>query len=368
MKAHSLNRPLGGFAIIAMSVALLTACTPPDTEQVSVVRPVKLYEVVDQASQNLLKFPARVAANEQAEISFRISGELVEFPVKSGSHVEQGDLLARLDDRDIKNEVAARQADYDLAKANFDRTESLLAKEMASQADYDRSSAQLKSARVALQLAKDRLSDTVLKAPFTGRIAQTLVENYQSIVAKQPVLILQDINTLEIVIQVPEKTFSQVSQEKVDMNYRPSVTFAGQDCGECFATYKEHATAVTTGTQSYAVTYSLPKPEELTVFPGMGATLIIDKARMLPESRLTQEFLLPITAVLKNVSSGQSQVWVYDEETGTVQPRVVSVGRITQSGITVTSGVNSGDWVVAAGLSQLRPGMAVKPLERERGI
>ena len=357
-----------GAASIALSVGLLSACTQPETAVESVVRPVKLHQVEDRQSQDLLRFPARVAANEQAEISFRISGELTGFYARSGSLVEQGELLASLDDRDIRNEVAARQADYDLAKANFDRTESLLTKKMASQADFDRTSAQLESARVALQLAKDRLSDTVLKAPFTGRIARTLVENYQSIDAHQPILVLQDVNTLEVVVQVPERIFTRVSEDRINPDYRPYVTLTGQEDRHYPVTYKEHATDVTPGTQSYAVTYSLPKPADLTVYPGMGATLTVDMASLLIADQVEQEFLLPVTAVLEDAVSGQPQVWVYDEQAGVIQPRIVSVGRITQSGITVTSGVNNGDRIAAAGLSQLRPGMAVKPLERERGI
>ncbi|MBT8041129.1 MAG: efflux RND transporter periplasmic adaptor subunit [Gammaproteobacteria bacterium] len=357
-----------GAVLIAASAGLLIACAKPEPVQESVVRPIKLHQVEDRQSQDLLRFPARIAANEQAEISFRISGELTEFPVRSGARVEKDDLLAHLDDRDIKNEVAARQADYDLAKANFERTQSLLEKKMASQADNDSTSAQLKSAEVALQLAKDRLSDTVLKAPFTGRIARTLVENYQSVVAQQPILILQDVDTLEVVVQVPERIFTQVREDRINPDYSPFVTFTGQEDKEYTLTYKEHATEVTPGTQSYAVTYSLPKPEDLTVFPGMGATLTVDMARQLISDHNEPEFLLPVTAVLEDATSGQLQVWVYDEEAGVVQPQAVSVGRITQSGVTITSGVNNGDRIAAAGLSQLRPGMSVKPLERERGI
>ena len=364
--------PLARFLRVAatatVSLSLLTACSPSVEQQIETVRPVKLFEVVDRQSQNLREFPAIVAASEEASISFRIPGELLEYPATSAAIVEKGQLLARLDDRDSKNEVAARQADFDLAESDFRRIQSLREKQMVSQSDYDNANTRLKAARVNLQLANDRLSDTVLTAPFAGRIAQTLVENYQSVQAQQPVLILQDHTTLDISIQVPESILTQTRQDQVDTTYQPVVTFAGNAGSEYKVTYKEHATKVTPGTQSYEVTFSLPTPNSFTVYPGMGATLSIDMTKVTGNGAASSEFILPMTSVLKDDSTGKYTAWVYDEVTKTVNPREVTVGRITQSGITVTSGIESGDQIVSAGLNRLRAGMEVKPLERERGV
>ena len=372
MKPNSLARFVRTATMATVSLSFLTACSEPVEQQVSVVRPVKLFEVVNQRSQNLREFPAIVAASEEASISFRIPGELMEFPATPAMIVEKGQLLAKLDDRDLRNEVAALQADYDLAASDFHRIQSLRDKKMVSQSDFDNASTRLKASRVKLQLAKDRLSDTVLTAPFAGRIAQTLVENYQSVQAQQPVLILQDHQTLDISIQVPESILTQVQEGRVDPAYQPVVTFAGSPSGsngtEYKVSYKEHATRVTPGTQSYEVTFSMPAPQSFTVYPGMGATMAIDVTRVMGNDSSASEFIVPMTAVLKDDSSGQYQVWVYNTETGTVTPRSVTVGRITQSGITVTSGLEDGEQIVSAGLNRLRAGMEVKPLERERGV
>ena len=368
MKPTSLAGFIRVAATATVSLSLLTACSQPAEQQTSVVRPVKLFEVVNRQAQNLREFPAIVAASEEASLSFRIPGELLEFPVSSAMIVEQGQLLARLDDRDIRNEVAALQADFDLAEADFRRIQSLREKQMVSQSDFDNANTRLKASRVNLQLAKDRLSDTVLTAPFDGRIAQTLVENYQSVQAQQPVLFLQDHQTLDISIQVPESILTQVQEDRVDPTYQPVVTFAGRGGSEYTAAYKEHATRVTPGTQSYEVTFTMPAPESFTVYPGMGATLTIDMTRIMGNGNPDSEFIVPMTAVLKDDASGQYQVWVYNTETGTVTPRPVTAGRITQSGITVTSGLEDGEQIVSAGLNRLRAGMEVKPLERERGV
>ncbi|WP_252179730.1 efflux RND transporter periplasmic adaptor subunit [Endozoicomonas sp. 4G] len=350
------------------AVLLLTGCSQPQEEHKEVVRPVKLFKVESSNAGNLRQFPAKVYASEEAEMSFRIPGELVEFPVKQAEEVRKGQLLARLDDRDIRNELAARQADYDLAKTEYGRIKSLHQKKMVSQSELDNASARLKSAGAALELAKDKLEYSVLTAPFDGRVAQTLVENHQFVQAQQAILILQGSNTLDVSIQIPESIVSGIRKEDVDFSYQPVVTFAGKPGAEYKVSYKEHATRVTPGTQSYEAVFTLPVPEDLTVYPGMGATLTMDLAKVSPAANGGEHFVVPLSAVLKDNSTGKEQVWVYDEQNNTVHPVAVTVGTILQSGIELTSGLKGGERIVSAGVNRLRPGMKVRPLQRERGL
>ena len=366
-KLYSLHLKHTG-ALAVLSVSLLQGCTQPPEEQPDVIHPIKLFEVVDLQIQNIREFPARVEASQEALISFRIAGELQEFPVSSAQFVEQGQLLARLDDRDIKNEVVARKVDFDLATYDYRRIETLRKKQMVSQSDYDNAKTRLDSTRIALKQANDRLSDTRLTAPFSGRIARTMVENYQSVQPQQFVLLLQDHKALDISIQVPESILTQVQQDQIDPDYRPTVSFAGNAGIDYQVNYKEHATQVTPGTQSYEVTFTLPAPEGLTVYPGMGATLSLDMTKITASSHTGTEFIVPLTAVLQNNVTGKNQVWIYNPETRRIFPQDVSIGDVTQSGITITSGLKTGDQIATAGLSRLRDGMMVKPLVREPGV
>ena len=353
---------------VTIALCLLTACSEPEEQTTDVVRPVKLFTVKDSGSENIREFPATVKATEEAEISFRVAGELVNFPVHPADDVEKGQLLAKLDDRDFKNNVAVRQADYDLAASDYRRIASLRAKKVVSVADYDQANAKLKSSKVALQLAKDQLRDATLVAPFPGRIAQTMVENYQSVQAQQPILILQSSNTLDVSIQVPESIITSIREEEINHDYMPTVRFSGNPDKEYSLTYKEHDTRVSPGTQSYSVLFTLPTPKELTVYPGMGGTVTIDLSKVTTHAKALAEYVVPITAVLKNDSSGLNSAWVYNPDSGVVNPVDVTLGPVTDKGITILSGLEEGNEIVSAGLSHLKPGMEVKPLERERGL
>ena len=300
-------------------------------------------------------------------MSFRIPGELVDFPVLSGTLVNKGQVLARLDDRDSKNQLTARQADFELADADYQRISALRERQMVSQADYDQVRARRTAARVAVNLAQDQLNDTVMKAPFSGRIARRRVENYQSVEDQQPVLDLQNHKRLDVTIQMPESLLTRLRQGQIESSYQPVIYFAQDPQTTYLASYREHATQVTPGTQSYEVSFSMPTPDDFVLYPGMAATLVLDMSQLRSDDGQA-EYIVPITAVAKDDASGQYQAWVYESVSGTLQPRGVTLGQLTENGITITSGLEPGEQIASAGLNQLRPGMAVTPLQRERGI
>lgn len=354
--------------MIVLTISLLTGCEKEEAEQKVVIRPVKLFEVKDPQQQQLRYFPGKVTATEEAEISFRIPGQIDRIEINQGDDVTEGQVLAYLDDRDIRNELQDRQANYELAKIEFERANSLLKKKVVSQSSFDTASAKLKSAEAALKLSRDKLAYTTLTAPFSGRVAQTLAEAHQQVQAQQPVLILQSSDRLDISIQVPENIVSHVNKKTVNHDYKPMATFPGAPGKEFPVSYKEHATRMTPGTQSYEVIFTRAAPANMNILPGMTATVIIDLAKIIGSPDQPGYVLVPISAISKNDVDNKTVVWRYDETTKKLQPVEVSAGRITEAGVQIMSGINPGDQIVTAGLSQLFNGMTVKPLRKERGL
>jgi multidrug efflux pump subunit AcrA (membrane-fusion protein) len=120
MKYHS------ALPLALLICTILEGCTPVESGvQAVLVRPVKLFEVIKSSGNTICQFPARVEANSRAELSFRISDQLVSLDLVEGQHVEQGFLLARLDDRDARNNLMTREAEYDLLLADFSRNQTI---------------------------------------------------------------------------------------------------------------------------------------------------------------------------------------------------------------------------------------------------
>ncbi|WP_413113282.1 efflux RND transporter periplasmic adaptor subunit [Thaumasiovibrio sp. DFM-14] len=355
-------------ATITIGMVFLFGCTPSsdNSSTGSVVRPVKLLTIADGQSETMHRFPAHVVASEEATISFRVPGELTALPVKPADRVEKGQLLATLDERDFKTQLALRQTDHMLAQRDFSRVAQLKEKNVLSQSDFDNAQARVDSAQAALKLAEDQLADASLNAPFSGRVAYVAVDNYQYIQPQQAILTLQSDKALDIYIQLPEGLLSQLNASQVDLTYQPEVSFVGSDV-RYPVTYKQHATQVTPGTQAYEVVFSLSLPNNgHIIYPGMGATLHLDLSRVMPGSLDPQRFTVPVSAVLVDDRTGKALVWRFED--GEVQPVEVMTHKVTSKGVVIEGPLQSGDQLVTAGLGQLRTGMKVKPLQRERGL
>ena len=365
-----MNKPIRQrLAIMAGSALLIGGCGKEVVTQVEeVVHPVKLFEVADAGSAQIRHFPATVTASDEAEISFRIAGVITQLPLSESQLVKKGQLLAKLDDVDVRNTLADRQASYELAAVDYKRKKDLVAKKAVAQSVVDEASAQLKSARAALELARSNLAYTKLTAPFDGRVAKIETEQYQYVQARQGILLLQSNNTVDIHIQVPEGLLASIKQSDVDFTYKPAVTFNSLPDRSFKVIYKERASKITIGTQSYDVAFTMPIPEDATILPGMAATLTLDLAKVTPNVEMVEYVLVPRQSVAKNDASGQTVVWKYDEKNSSVSSVEVSMGRITDQGIQIFSGLKSGDRIVAAGASQISEGMKVKPLRWERGL
>lgn len=161
-------------------------------------RPVKVFTVEGSVTSSIRRFPGSVDSSQRAELSYRVSGQLQEILVKEGDLVKQGQLLARLDPTDLEIILKDRQAVFDNAESNFKRGKELIADGNISQLDYDKMEANYRTASASLSQAKQNVEYTKLKAPFTGRVAQRLVQNFEEVSSKQAIFQLQSVDQLYV--------------------------------------------------------------------------------------------------------------------------------------------------------------------------
>ena len=354
--------------LLSLSVLLMsTGCSTEDSPLIGdTPRPVRLTEVQTVGHQEIRRFPAQVSASKEVELAFRVGGEVVEFNLKPSQRITKGEVIARLDQRDFKTEVALKKSEFDLVKRELDRATQMMNKNLLAQAEFDGIHARLQVAQGSLQLAEDRLKDTVITAPYSGRIATTHIENHQQVQAHQGIVLLQDHEMIDLTIQLPENVLSQMDAKRIDPSYKPLATFNGSAVSYPVA-YKQHKTQATAGTQSYEVTFTLDTPKDNhTVYPGMGATLHLDIDKIIADKQGTQRFVVPASAILDNDLLGQSQVWVYKD--GQVFPLDIKIQGVSSRGAVVSGDLSQNSYVVSAGVSQLSQGMRVTPIVRERGL
>jgi len=340
----------------------LIGCSEKPQEVKQVIRPVKTMIVGGASSDFQRTFTASVRASDRVELAFQVPGKLIELPIKKGQNVEQGDMIGRLDPRDYKSNLQSAQAEYDKALANFKRGDELVEKGFISRTDYDRLRARRDVTAAELDKAKKALEDTSLKAPFGGVVAQRFVENFTEVRAKQKIISLQDTSLLELVVYIPEHIVAIMRQ---DGPARATI-FAEFNAipGEQFPlTIKEFSTQADAKTQTFEYVLTMPRPEGRNILPGMTAN-VRAKGTSIDESQVPASVTIPAIAVFADKES-QPHVWIIKQPDNTAHARQVTTGQLSGTDqIEILDGIESGEVIAIAGVSQLREGMRVRPVDR----
>ena len=341
----------------------LIGCSERPQEVKQVIRPVKTMTVGGASSDFQRTFTASVRASERVELAFQVPGKLIELPVKKGQNVEQGDLIGRLDQRDYQSNLQSAQAEYDKSLANFKRGDELVKKGFISRTDYDRLRARRDVTAAELDKAKKALEDTSLKAPFDGVVAQRFVENFTEVRAKQKIASLQDTSLLELIVYVPEHIVAIMRKGGPRADVKLYATFKAIPGDQFPLTIKEFSTQADAKTQTFEYVLTMPRPEGRNILPGMTANVHAVRTG-LDESQVSASVTIPAIAVFAD-KNGQSHVWVIKQPENTAHARKVTTGKLAGSDqIEILDGIAAGEVIAVAGVSQLREGMQVRPVER----
>lgn len=347
-------------------VTLLAACSePPPVEPADTSRPVKTMLIESQDIDAIRSFPAVIDAGRKAELAFRIPGTVQELPVKEGEKVIEGQVVASLDKKDYQIVLNDHQARYSNAKKNFARGKELIKDGFISRVDFDRLEAEYESTRSAFESASQDLIYTDLKAPFSGVLAKRHIEAFQEVAAKETIMELQDVTFLEVKVEIPENLVRAIREtDKYDNTARDmvaiNVSFENLPGKSFDLTFKEVATRADPQTQTFQVTYTMDQLESGSIFPGMTATATADFTRIFSKGTV---FAVPSSAIVGDYKL-EPAAWIVDEESMTVKPRPVKVGRLLGDRIEVLGGLEPGDRIVTAGTPFLVEDMKVILLEQ----
>lgn len=361
------------FRLMTLSIAFfITACAeeaPPPREEVA--RPAKIFTVTEPGSNYVRTFPGEVQASNEAELAFRVPGELTEFPATRGLQVKQGALLARIDPADYQAALQQASAQYDLAKTQFERVEELVERQLVSRSEYDTKLAEMRVAESTLTRAQNSLDYTGIYAPFDGTVARRLAENFEAVGAGQVVLVLQTGDMIDVIVDVPESIIARVERTQVNQNPKPVlVQFDSASELQFEAYHKEHETQADPATLTYKVTFSLPIPDDINILPGMTATVTADLSDLFEGEPVGH--MVPIEAVFaaeeEALDSDTRYVWILDPETMRAVRRAVRVGTLTGENIVVLEGLSAGDLIVSAGVSSVIENMLLRSMSREAGL
>lgn len=375
------SRSLWGALAIFSSVLLVACGEQQQPEQDTPIRGLRVFEVSAQAENMERRFPSLVQPADETPLSFEISGQLTEVDLEVGSRVRAGDTLTSVDETTLQLELqqsraALEQAEATLnnARTDFERKSTLLESGNVTQAAYDTSETNLRSAESqedqALQqyaIAAERLEKAVLKAPFDGIISSVDVRSYSNVAAGQTVVSLYSENAFEVEFTVPATVINDL--ELGALAQVEITDLAGRTVNGRIKELGSRAGQVS----AFPVVVALE--EDL---PGLKAGMSADVAVTVNLLEGNIGFLVPLQCFSLSNSrtlqegqairdgGGQAEVFVFDPETSTVHTRQVYTAGIRENQVIVVGGLNAGELIASAGVSYLSDGQQVRRLPASR--
>lgn len=352
------------FALSLLGLAVLaTGCSRKPPAAHEDVRPVRSTIVGTSQGSVGATYSGEVQARYESKLGFQTSGRIVARLVEVGSTVKRGQPLMRLDPAQEVLQVASADADVEGKKSrvaqdriDLQRTEALLARHFASQAEVDAqrlalatSESQLKSALAQQQIKVNQRGYTVLVADRDGVVSAIHAEAGQVVSPGQAVVTVAADGEREVVVAIAESRVDELKRAKslqVSVWAQPGKRYSGA--------LRELAPDTDSVTRTYSARISVKNPDAALRL-GMTASVFaadIDGANAIR---------LPLTAVLNK--EGQSLVWVVDAKTGQVASRTVQLGAAQNDQVLVAGGLNPGETVVTAGVHMLFAGQKVKTAE-----
>jgi len=398
-----MNRAIRSLSYLTLAVVIssvLAACSTgnakaKDAAATAAAIDVAAVAAVEQPLARFIRATGSLTAEEQADVAAETAGRVVAAPIERGSSVAENAELIRLSqtetDAQLKEaeanaaqiearlgiasggtfdvnavpEVQNAKASYDLMQSEFNRIKSLLDQRVVSQSEYDQRRTQaeaarqqyeaaknaaaqqyqaLQASRARVALARKAYADTVVRAPFTGAVAERLVSVGDYVTRGMKVAVVVRTNPLRVKLTVPEQFISAVAVGQpvnFEVDAYPGRQFEGQ--------VRYVSPSLQADQRALTVEAVVPNPKgELK--PGLFAT-----ARIEQQTR-TPGVLVPTPAV--QTTAGTSRVFVVN--TDKAEERIVTTGQTVGDQIEIVKGLKNGERVATKNVGQLADGLPVK--------
>ena len=308
---------------------------------------VEILTLSDTLFNHYLEIQGNVNTKENILVQPEFSGTLSTLTVKAGDRVAKGQILARVDDAGISQQLASLENQYALAKTTFERQKNLWDKKIGSEIQFLQAQAQMVSAQKGVAQIKAQLAKTVIRAPFSGTIDEVFVEKGQVVApSMQGLMRIVNLGNMYVSTTVPETYIGKLKQGiEVDV-FLASLgkTYKGK--------VRQIGNFINPNNRSFGIEVSVPNPENL-LRPNQVAKLkIIDY--------INKKAIVVPTNVIQEDAEGNKFVFTAvntAENTATAKKIIVKLGQSSDNVTEIVSGLSAKDKIVTEGANTISDGM-----------
>lgn len=302
--------------------------------------PVTLGTIAREVTVSGTVEPIRTVA-----VNAQMAGALLDVNVEEGSPVREGQVLARIDAREIAAQVRSAQASYGVAQAALERAEQLRQRQVITAAEYERDQAARDAARAQLDGLRARQGYSTVRAPSSGVITVKSVESGDVVGAQTKLFEIADVSTMVVPVRVSELDVVKLStgdRARVELDALPGRTLDGR--------IRRVFPSADPATRLVPVEVALQGEGARAARPGFLARVSLalgqnQGVKLVPQSAIVQ-------------SAGETSVFVVKD--GKAERRPVETGLTSRGQVEVLSGLEAGETVVTVGNNNVRDGAEVR--------
>ena len=302
--------------------------------------------VVEQPIAVRIEALGTAHANEAVEVTSKAGNKVVAVRFDEGQWVRRGHVLVELDGAQDRADLAAAEAALAESRSAYARSRDLYAQQALSQSQLEQIEATLKGNEARVASAAARVADTVIRAPFDGRVGLRRVSVGALVSPGTMITTLDDTRTMKLDFDVPE-TFLAIMKPGLAVAAK-SIAYPDESFDGAVESVDSRVDPVT---RSIKVRARLPNPQGF-LRPGMFLTIEVSR-EPLPGLVVPEQALVP----------ERGEVYVFIVADARVSRRVVTIGRRSPGAVEILAGVAAGERVVIEGTQMIRDGSAVHELE-----
>lgn len=308
---------------------------------------VSVLTLNDTIFTHYIAIQGNVNTKENILIQPEFSGTLTSLTVKAGDRVSKGQILGRIDDAGMSQQLASAQNQYSLAKTTFERQKNLWDKKIGSEIQYLQTQTQMISAQKAVAQINAQLAKTIIQAPFSGTIDEVFVEKGQVVAPSQTGLMrIVNLGNMYVSTAIPETYVGKLKAGDHVEVYLTSIakTYEGK--------VRQVGNYINPNNRTFGIEVSLPNPDNL-LRPNQVAKLKIT-------DYVSNNTIVVPSAIIQEDGANNQYVYVVEKsngKTGTAKKVIITTGKSSDNETEVLSGLTAKDIVVTEGVNRISEGM-----------
>ena len=339
------------YDIIGAQLAQIDAALS-ELDTVKKVALVTTTTIKDTVFTHYIDIQGNVETKENVIIYPEFSGTLTQVLVTSGQKVTKGQLLARIDDGGLSNQLAQMETQAALAKTTFERQQNLWNQKIGSEIQYLQAKTNYEAQLKAVAQMKAQLAKTIVRAPFSGVIDEVITEKGQVVAPGQPLMRIVNLSNMYVAANIPENFIGKIKNGASVEVFIKSIgkTVTGK--------VRQVGNYINPNNRNFSIEIAVPNQDNL-LRPNQVAVLKI------ADYTKANAILIPESIVTEN-ASGEKIVYTINSQSkkAIAVKKVVKAGLTSGANIEVLEGLANGDVVIIEGARSVQDGDAVEVVKK----